>query len=163
MGNQRRKVILFLFSIYIIIGCNSDKKSVFYCDTNFKYETDVWRLPIVEPFELITVDSSTFWSLNWPKTPDKEYLRFNYNADSITYKDGMMMIVYDYGNVFNQGIIDIKKREIIEFKSREEFYKFKSEDSLLHKLYSVKDLFREYLKTRSLPWSNEIPNYKRCK
>jgi hypothetical protein len=163
MGNKCRKIILMLLSINAIIGCGSDKKPDFYCDTNFKYDTDVWRLPIVEPFELITVDSSTFWSLNWPRTPDKAYLEFQYNADSITYKDGVIMIVYDYGNVFNRGVIDIKQGKVIEFKSRDEFYKFRSEDSMLHKLYSVKDLFREYLKTRSLPWSTEIPNYERCK
>lgn len=53
--------------------------------------------------------------------------------------------------------------KIIDFKSRVAFMEFRSTDSVWSNLYAVKDLFREYLISRSLPWSSEIPNYKSCK
>ena len=119
---------------------------------------DVHRLPIIEPFELATTDTNSFWSFIFLSKVENRFaskLHAVSSVDSISYKDSLIMIFNGYGNVFNFGVIDLKQQKVIEFKSREEFYKYRSEDSLLHKLYSVKDLFRAYEKNSYLPWKKK--------
>jgi hypothetical protein len=160
MGSKYKiKFVLFIYTL-LIVGCNNQQQKKFYCDTLM--DGDVWRLPIIEPFELITVDTNTFWSLHWSEELNKTYLTDYYNADSITYRDGLIIILNNQGNVFNQGIIDVKQEKVIKFKTRDDFYKYAIEDSLLHKMYSVKDLFRQYKQNGYLPWSKDIPNYQYC-
>ena len=144
--------------MFFLISCFDNRESTdFYHDTIM--DGDVYRIPIIEPFELATSDTSSFWSFIFLSKVENRFaskLQTVSSVDSITYKDSLIMIFNGYGNVFNFGVIDLKQQKVIEFKNRVEFNKFRSEDSLLHKLYSVKDLFRAYKKNSYLPWQNEV-------
>jgi hypothetical protein len=145
-------------NINIICGCTNDKKIDFYCDT--VRDNSVWRIPILEPYELITVDSSTFWNLYCPQTT--KYFFKDYSVDSVTYSNNQILFLSNQGNMNNFMLLNSSTGKIIDFKSRKAFMEFRGTDNVWNNLYAVKDLFRQYLKTRSLPWSSKIQNYKLC-
>jgi hypothetical protein len=157
MGSKYQ--IIRLLIVCIIIGCNSKKKLDFYCDTVI--DNSAWRIPIIEPYQLITVDSSTFWNLYCPQTA--KYPFKDYSVDSIAYSHNQILLFSNQGNLNNFMLLNSANGKIIDFKSRVAFMEFRSTDSVWSNLYAVKDLFRKYLKSRFLPWSSEIPNYKSCK
>jgi hypothetical protein len=159
MRNKYKIIPIILLSIYTFGGCTNDEKVDFYCDTIRDY--GVWRIPISYPYELITVDSSSFWSFYCPQTA-KHFFQ-DYSVDSVAFYNKQILFFSHYGNTNNFMLLNSVNGNVTDFKSRISFMKFRSTDSVWKNLYAVKDLFKDYLKIRSLPWSNQIPNYKLCK
>lgn len=157
-GKFKIKIIVFL-SICMSTGCGNNKKLDFYCDA--VRDNEVWRIPITEPFELITVDSSSFWNLYCFRT--NNCFDSDYSVDSITYHQKQILFFNESGDMVNFGLVDTETGKVTDFKNRSTFMEFRSMDTAWQNLYSVKDLFRQFYKKRILPWGNEITNLKPCK
>jgi hypothetical protein len=151
---NNRKIVMLLFTCVLFSCFNNNNEKKFYCDT--MAESDVRRLPIIEPYEFVTADTSTFWNLFWSPESKKNFPSWGYSADSINYEKGFIFI-HSSGNVLSLGVVDLKNERVISFKNRDEFYEFSDTNNLSGKLYSVSSIYRSWVITKKLPWENEIP------
>lgn len=141
-----------------ITSCTQKGEEKFYCDIT---REGIWRMPIIEPFELITSDTTDTWNLYSIAGTSEEI--FQYSADSIGYSNGKIVISSRYSHL-RLGVVDIKNNKVIEFSNRESFYEYERKDSFLHKLYKSNDIFNVYKKKggKSLPWINEVKGFTGC-
>jgi hypothetical protein len=156
-GNQVTTYLIVMSSL--LISCFSpQKKKQFYCDT--KADFGVWRLPIIEPFEFVSTNGTGGWTLSWPSSMKQNYL-FNFSADSINYKQGLIFCFANSG-LFNLNIIDIENKKVIRLNNRTEFNSFMRDRQLSNKLYSINSVFEKWRLTKELPWRQEISPMPSC-
>lgn len=150
----------FLFVFIILFSSCSENRGEnnFYCQA--KADSDVWRVPIIKPFDFITQDTSETWTLSWLPKYRKEYY-ISCNADSANYERGMI-ICYSRIGIADFAIVEIKNEKIIKLAGREQFNEFARKNGISNRLYSVPSVFNNWRKTEILPWQSEIIETIKC-
>lgn len=141
-------------SLFIFASCFGEVRSKsFYCEA--KAETDVWRMPIVEPFELVTADhGKEFWSISTYPNNIVPYFSRTVSIDSVAYI-GKKIVFYRLYPERGYSIIQIEEGKLITVKSREELSKhFEKIENLI--LHSGKDLYKFWQQNRQMPWFGEL-------
>ena len=142
------RVIILMFNILCLQSCQSQsEKDVFYSQT--QVEDDVWRFPIIYPYELMTAYCCVDWTVN-PNTELAKLTKPYLGVDSCNYIDGYI-ILHDKLND-EWWVADVEKKESNKFQSKSEAASFLSQKNILFKVYSIKELFEHWHLTKDLPW-----------
>ena len=118
-------------------------------------ERDVWRVPIVEPYQLITADDRSGqqagysrWSFQQPGFAG------DFNPDSINYQRGF--ITFHDASQRSYGVCDLAHKNISLCGDYQQFRKFVNTRSLSRELYGTEQVYEGWTQTRLLPWAKEI-------
>ena len=122
-----------------------EKKASFYKDSML--ERDVWRLPIVKPYELITAYCCTGWTFQ------QLGVSTSFSADSINLY-GNYIIFSDSGHMY--GAFDIEQRKTLMFSDYKKFIDFTKLKKIPHRIYQVEMVYDCWRNTGQLPWAKEI-------
>lgn len=158
------RFFFFCFSLFVLVSCKSDEES-FY---EGYAEGDLYRLPIVYPYQLIRLYGyekgmglSDSWDLNFHWGGDKGSPGFSShtNVREINVSNG---IIYgcdvkhdDYPNVWFVIILDQKIEKV--FKDKEKEWRSFLQQHGISKplLYSVWKIFDEFKANSTLPWRKQ--------
>jgi hypothetical protein len=118
-------------------------------------ESDVWRIPVIEPYQLITADGSggpragySRWSFQEPD------FTTSFNPDSINYQRGF--ITFHDASQHKYGICDMKLKNVSFCGNYEQFRDFAATKKLSKSLYNTELVYEGWSETRLLPWAKEI-------
>lgn len=133
--------------IYFLPFQSKKEKFAFYKEPLVENENDVWRLPIIEPYELITADCCRGWNFQKRDFPS------NFSADSINLKKNCILF-YGYSNKY--GFLDIERKKITMFHDYQQFTDSLTGRGINRNLYSTEVVYKNWRETGQLPWSEEI-------
>ena len=151
MGSKCKISFVAVLILSIISGCGNEKQN-FYKDTMQGH--DVWRLPIVKPYQLITTDClSAEGCVGW-SFQSREFFE-NFTVDSLNYHKNHLQIYNPY-NDKNYVVIDIASKKVYKFSNRDNYEAFLTDKKINNKLYSVKTIHDSWKETGKLPWNDEI-------
>jgi len=129
------------------------EKLRFYVEDDL--ESDVWRIPVVEPYQLITADISSpqrigdsRWSFQDPA------FTASFNPDSINYQCGF--ITFHDASHSKYGICDVMHKSVNLCRDYEQFKAFATKQQLSECLYNTDLVYEGWSQTRLLPWAKEI-------
>jgi hypothetical protein len=132
---------------------HKSEKLHFYFEDDL--ESDVWRIPVVEPYQLITADISSpqrvgdsRWSFQDPA------FTVSFNPDSINYQRSF--ITFHDASQRKYGICDVTHRSITFCRDYEQFNAFADKQQLSKSLYNTDLVYEGWSQTRLLPWAKEI-------
>jgi len=136
---------LFLLSL-VVVQC-SEKKFSFYHDPMKGYGVatpgdEAWRLPLIEPYDLITANCCTDWTFQDLST----------GVDSVNYAKGYIL----YYGTRGYGLFDTHRKQAREMATHREFADSARAKGLPATLYQTEALHRAWRKTGQLPWGAEI-------
>lgn len=160
MGKNCRLIFICLGSICVItqlISCYPKTRTEnFYCDS--KAEMDVWRIPIIEPIELITADHDLMeWGFS--TYPYSELKNRSYSVDSVQYQERKILL---YSKINGYIVIDLVNNKDEKFDSYSQFYNYTIEKNLSQKLYYVPSLYNSWIRSKKLPWEQELGFNVKC-
>lgn len=147
-SNCKIKVSLLrvlLFSILFTISRCAEEKRDFYRD--YKQGHDVWRLPIIKPYQLITAACCNGWNLQ-----SKDFNE-SFTVDSVNLEKNYIFI-FTYSDSWS--VINTTNKEVFKFDHRKNFTEFVSKIGASPKLYSTEAVYDSWRKTGQLPWAEEI-------
>ncbi|WP_223649336.1 hypothetical protein [Hymenobacter psoromatis] len=129
------------------------EKLRFYFEDNL--ESDVWRVPIIEPYQLITTDGVNNHQAGYSRwtfqEPDfQEY----FHPDSINYQPGF--ITFHDTSQHSYGFCDITHKSINYCNDYQQFRKLAITKGLSKFLYSTEMVYEGWSQTRLLPWAKDI-------
>jgi hypothetical protein len=137
---------------YLYAQRTPDKPHFYFEDD---LESDVWRIPIVEPYQLITADISSpqrvgdsRWSFQDPA------FTASFNPDSINYQRDY--ITFHDASQHRYGICDLTHKSIAFCRDYEQFNAFADKQQLSKSLYNTDLVYEGWSQTRLLPWAKEI-------
>jgi hypothetical protein len=110
-------------------------------------ESDVWRLPLVEPYELITAYCCQSWSYQ-----PAGFLE-NFTADSVNYAKGYILY---YGYPGRYGFLNTHQQRVIRVATYRVFVDSVAAKGFPTTLYKTEIVYWDWVKTGQLPWANEI-------
>jgi hypothetical protein len=129
------------------------EKSKFYLEDDLDF--DVWRIPVVEPYNLITTEGSSrqqFGESRW-HFQETDFTN-NFNPDSINYQRGF--ITFHDASQHAYGFCDVKRKKISFCGNYQQFREFIATNKLSDALYSAELVYEGWSETRLLPWAKEI-------
>jgi hypothetical protein len=133
-----------LFLLLGVTQCTEEKPS-FYQGSMHGH--DVWRLPIIEPYEVITADCCREWNFQQPGFAG------NFSSDSLNLSRGYI----SFNDVAHRyGFLDIKRKKIVYFATYQQFTDSLRVRGISKKLYATETVYHNWLKTGQLPWASEI-------
>ena len=141
---------LFWCGANLLGGCTS-RPAEFYKDR--MAVPDVWRLPVVEPYELLTgdcfpVDSHRVWSFQ-----PVGILAIS-NPDSINYVGGTILF---FETAYGYSCFDTKAKEEVCYRNEADFNASLVDRGLVRpRLYSTDKAYEFWNKTGQLPWASEL-------
>lgn len=125
------------------------EKPRFYFEDDL--ESDVWRIPVIEPYQLITAygraDDSR-WSFQEPGFTS------SFNPDSLNYQRGF--ITFHDASQRKYGICDVTHKSVNFCRDYEQFKAFATKQQLSKSLYNTELVYEGWSQTRLLPWAKEI-------
>jgi hypothetical protein len=128
-------------------------KPQFYVEDDLEW--DVWRIPIIEPYNLLTTDGTSGqrvggsrWHFNDPAFTN------SFNPDSINYQHGF--ITFHDASQRKHGICDVKRKTISFCDNYEQFKELTAANKLANSLYNAELVYEGWSETRLLPWAKEI-------
>ncbi|MCB2409987.1 hypothetical protein [Hymenobacter lucidus] len=139
-----------IIRVFFIIGClgffqcQEDKFS-FYKDPMQAH--DVWRLPLIEPHQLITAYCCEGWNFQ-----EKEFSK-SFSADSINLDNNYVLF---WSGAENYGLLDIKRKTVSQFGTYQQFADSVKLKGITKKLYCTKTVYANWRETGQLPWAEEI-------
>ena len=129
------------------------EKLRFYFEDNL--EADVWRIPLVEPYQLITADISSNQQANYSRWNFQEPgFSNNFNPDSINYQPGFITFHDALKNSY--GICDLTHKTVSFCGGYQQFQALTSARDLSKSLYNTEMVYEGWSQTRLLPWAKEI-------
>jgi hypothetical protein len=129
------------------------KKLRFYFEDDL--ESDVWRIPIIEPYELITADGSSGQRAGYSRWSFQEPgFTSSFNPDSINYQRGF--ITFHDVSHHEYGICDVKHKRVSFCGNYAQFREFIGLRKLSKSLYNTELVYEGWSETRLLPWAKEI-------
>jgi hypothetical protein len=149
----------FLIALSFLISCNNHRS--FY---EYSTKEDLYRIPLIEPYELITNFGTDDYRHEEPYTTWDLKLIYGHYPFSSARAEGINItngVIYGYrpGNsdqVERRFVIIPKEREEIIFKDQEKewrsFLASKGIDSI--KFYNVWEVFDKFRSDKTLPWYN---------
>jgi hypothetical protein len=138
------RILIFFF----LFSCSGPSQTDFYRDEMADY--DVWRLPVIKPYQLVTARCCEDWSIGGIKTQDNNY--FSSGIDSIGFGNGTIVFFADSSPVKQYGVFNIESEKLEIFYSREVFMEYKKKLKISVKMYRDDDVYREWKQTKKLPW-----------
>ena len=129
---------------FLLLQCREDKFS-FY--KNAMRAHDVWRLPIIEPYEVITADCCKTWNFQKPD------FQGNFTVDSVNFKNGCILF---YGYPSEYGFLDVKRKRIAKFNNYRQFADSLNAREIRAKLFCTESVYNNWRETGQLPWAQEI-------
>jgi hypothetical protein len=142
-----RSIKAHTITLFLLLGvtqCTEEKPS-FYQGSMHGH--DVWRLPIIEPYEVITADCCRGWSLQEPG------FMGGFSPDSLNLSHGYILF---NDSAHRYGFLDIKHKKTVWLSSYQQFSDSLSSKKISKKLYSTETVYYNWLKTDQLPWASEI-------
>jgi hypothetical protein len=162
MGTHDKKLtykILLLVIIQIILSCNDFKRtnhtSQFY-EYNMKAH-DVWRLPIVYPYELITAFCC---SDSWTTGEElSEFLDYDTGVDSINVVNEYL-ILQSNGSQYRWVVANLNTQQVTKFElsQHNEYLDFLAKQINMAEiqLLPIENIYNGWKLTGQLPWGNYI-------
>jgi hypothetical protein len=141
------RILIFFF----LFSCSGPSQTDFYRDEMADY--DVWRLPIIKPYELVTAICCEGWNFGGYLSGKGDPC--NFNLDSLGFENGYILLQgVGSGSVpkENYCIINVENDSIKAFESRKDFIKYKKKLNLSAEMHSVVDVYWEWKQTKKLPW-----------
>lgn len=141
-----------LLPLFLVLSqCNEEKFS-FYKDPMQGYGDatpghEAWRLPIIEPYDLITANCCQDWNFQ------KSDFKGNFSADSVNFASGYILY---YGYPSTYGYLDIQRQKIIRIDTYRNFVDSVNAKGITKKLYKTEAVYQCWRKTGQLPWAAEI-------
>ncbi|TVT39156.1 hypothetical protein FNT36_15965 [Hymenobacter setariae] len=129
------------------------KKLRFYFEDNL--ESDVWRIPIIEPYQLITADGRSKQQAGYSRWNFQEPdFNVSFYPDSINYRRGF--ITFHDASQNKYGVCDVKLKNISFCYDYKQFREFVATNNLSKSLYNTELVYEGWSETRLLPWAKEI-------
>jgi hypothetical protein len=136
--------VVLVIPLVLFIGRRTpEEKTSFYKEP--MKASDVWRLPVVEPHELITA----YCCQSWNYQQDGE----NFTADSVNYAKGYIL---SFGYPGTYGLFDTRRRQLVRMATYQQFGDSVRAKGIVLKLYKTETVYTGWLKTGQLPWAAEI-------
>lgn len=118
-------------------------------------EHDVWRIPVVEPYQLITADISSQERVGDSRWSFQDLaFTVSFNPDSINYQRGF--ITFHDASQRKYGICDVTYKSVTFCRDYEQFKAFANKQQLSKYLYNTDLVYEGWSQTRLLPWAKEI-------
>jgi len=148
MDNYKIKIFL-LFLLFLVFSCNNHETKSFY-EYSMK-ENDVWRLPIVEPYEMYTAYCCSDWFIE-SSSPLGKRFGIKQKVDSINFTNNKL-IIYDNNEFNNKWILlNFDNDVVVKFESRIDLSNYLNLDTIKLKLFNTETVFNNWRKTDNLPW-----------
>lgn len=146
-----RKLVLAL-SVIFISGCMflDPPKENFYTDE--LEESDVIRLPIIKPYDLLTIDSRSNWTPG--RALAKDY-GLSGTIDSMNVQSAYITF-YGFSGDGKWTVLNIDSITKIDFLNYSDFCQKVFDSGLSSQLYSSKEVYAFWRDTKQLPWANAI-------
>jgi hypothetical protein len=129
------------------------EKLRFYFEDNL--ESDVWRIPIIEPYQLITADGSSGQQAGYSRWNFQEPgFTAYFHPDSINYQRGF--ITFHDASEHTYGICDVTHKNVSFCGNYKQFREFANTQNLSKALYNTELVYEGWSETRLLPWAKEI-------
>lgn len=141
------KPLLFLSLPGLLSACQEEKLD-FYRDPMHGH--DVWRLPIIAPYELITAvtKGSERWNFQHPGFND------TFSPDSLNVS-GQYITFHDFAQA-SYGYCDLKRRRLVRLRGFEQFADTAKARHFSTRLYHAESTYSCWHDTGQLPWAAEI-------
>ncbi|MDO7846386.1 hypothetical protein Q5H92_08465 [Hymenobacter sp. M29] len=132
--------------LFLLIGRRAaDEHPSFYQEP--MKAADVWRLPLVEPHELITAYCCEGWNFQPVGFPDP------FTADSVNCEKGYILF---FGYPGTYGFLDTRQQRVVRLSTHGAFADSLAARSLSAQLYNTETVYRNWVRTGQLPWAAEI-------
>lgn len=166
MGTKSKTIIykiILLTIIQTVLGCNDCKRSntisQFY-EFNMKGH-DVWRVPIVHPFELITAHCCRdYWTTGKELS---EFLGYDTSVDSVNIINDNLILSCN-GSKYRWIIANLKTKIVMKYEASQylEYIDFLSKKNNTSdvQLIPVESIYNSWKLTGQLPWGNYIIQYE---
>ncbi len=129
------------------------EKLKFYMEDDLEF--DVWRIPIVEPYNLITTESTSRRRVGESRWHfHKAGFTNDFNPDSINYQRSF--ITFHDATQHAYGICDIKRKKVSFYDNYQQFREFTAANKLPNSLYNAELVYEGWSETGLLPWAKEI-------
>jgi hypothetical protein len=150
------KKIIYLSSLILVLcSCSEEQEKKSFYSYGMQAH-DVWRLPIIEPYQLITASRIRVNTWNFsPHSKLGKAFKIGLTVDSLNVDKGIILI-YNPLNDNNWVALNINEKTTTEFTDRSSFDEFIVENKLSQKLYSTEVVYKAWEKTGQLPWGEEI-------
>lgn len=151
--NSIARCIACLGLLGLLSQCQ-EKKLDFYRDAT--HGPDVWRLPILTPYELVAADSAGNERWNF------QHAEFNdtFSADSVNLT-GHYITFHDFAQA-SYGYCDLKRKKLVRLS---DFARFADSAKARHfspQLYHTESVYTCWRETGQLPWGQEILAARGC-
>lgn len=118
-------------------------------------ETDVWRVPLIEPYQLITAEGSSNQQAGYSRWSFQEPgFSSSFNPDSINYQHGF--ITFHDATKNSYGFCDLAPKNVSFCRDYQQFCKLTEAQGLSKFLYSTEMVYEGWSQTKLLPWAKEI-------
>lgn len=142
--------------LLISSGCIHEVEKItdenFYENSSYK-ESDIWRMPIVYPYQLITAYCCEDWNfsaVNDTIVPFRKHF-ISLSPDSLNVEHDYIILHQSFsGPTWN--IIHFKTKEEFSFESIQDFEVFKKEHNISDTMYSCKQSYDQWKLEKKLPW-----------
>ena len=138
-------VLPLFIAAYFFYSHSKKEKYAFYKEPML--DIDVWRLPIIEPYEVMTADCCKTWNFQ------KLNFQGNFTADSVNFDNNCIMY-YGYPNEY--GFLDVKRKRIIRFDNYRQFADSLNARGIKARLFYTETVYKNWRETGQLPWAKEI-------
>ena len=138
--------------VFFILAACEEPKQDFYKDEMEAF--DVWRIPIVKPYRLITADCLSAEGCNGWNFGSRDFSE-HFSVDSLNY-DNNYILFYSPYNGDNYIAIDVIQKKVYKFAKVEEYRAFLREKKVDNELYSVHYVRDSWKATKELPWKGAI-------
>jgi len=147
-----RLTLLALCCTVVSCSSNEDQEQSFYTDV--MATNDVWRLPLIEPYQLITAYCCEGWNCGPGSALDKDF-GFAHSSDSINVENSLILIhTRDSGPAWFA--LDLRTKQRIEFEDRRELNAFTTERGFPLSLQYTRTVFERWRSTGQLPWARSV-------
>lgn len=132
--------------LILFLSCEEPKKN-FYKDK--MQSRDLYRLPIIDPYQLITSYCCKSWSFYGGS---KNKFKNDFSVDSVNYESGFISF-YSQDSSTGWVVFNAKTTELKIFEDNYlNFIKYLDEIKIHAKLYSAEYVHRQWLEDKKLPW-----------
>ena len=143
-------VVLAFGYLYIQRGSGKPR---FYVDNDL--ESDVWEIPIIEPYRLITTDSRLGSQAGYSRWEFQgNDMATSFHPDSLNYQKGF--ITFHTPDAHRYGFYNLKNDKTTFLSSYQQFNDFTKSNDLESTLYNAESVYSCWQQTRQLPWAKEI-------
>jgi len=150
--NNKLLILAWISSLILIISCNK-KQTNFY--TKSTEARDIWRIPIIEPYQLLTSHCCDGWNFSIGSEFSKDFDIFG-EVDSINVcKENILVYMKNnWKGVYS--ICDVKNKTSTSFETFYDYKNYCIENDISYDLYLTNNIHSGWDKTKQLPWAKEI-------